>query len=212
MTISGIYKIQSIINPDRVYIGSAVKLSERKNTHLWLLRKNKHHSKKLQRHYNKYGENDLVFSVLIECDKLKLIRKEQCYMNIYKPYFNCCEVSGSRLGYKESEEVKKKLSDASKGKPKSQEMKDKLKGNKNALGFKHTKETCDKHRHPASEETKRKMREHALKNKDMLLERLNKGRKYGKGTGTPVTEEHKEKLRRIMIERWKLIKNLKHDV
>jgi hypothetical protein len=54
MNISGIYKIQSIINPERVYIGSAISIRNRWCTHKSELKGNKHHSPKLQNHYNKY--------------------------------------------------------------------------------------------------------------------------------------------------------------
>ena len=65
MKISGIYKIQSVIKPDRCYIGSGVCIKSRWNRHLCDLRHNRHWSKKLQNHYNKYGESDLQFSILL---------------------------------------------------------------------------------------------------------------------------------------------------
>ena len=40
------------------YIGETINFKERKSKHLSYLRKNSHHSKKLQRAYNKYGENN----------------------------------------------------------------------------------------------------------------------------------------------------------
>ena len=69
MKISGIYKIQSLIKPERIYIGSGCDLKRRRNYHWNDLRKNKHHSILLQRHYNKYGESDLSFSVLLGCEQ-----------------------------------------------------------------------------------------------------------------------------------------------
>ena len=53
MKISGIYKIQSKLKPDRIYIGSAVNIRTRWNVHLCNLRNSMHHSKKLQRHFDK---------------------------------------------------------------------------------------------------------------------------------------------------------------
>ena len=50
LNISGIYQIQSIIKPEKKYIGSAINIRKRWHIHLCNLRKNKHHSKKLQRH------------------------------------------------------------------------------------------------------------------------------------------------------------------
>jgi group I intron endonuclease len=86
--LSGIYKIQSICKPDRVYIGSAKNIYRRWNEHKNKLQNNKHHSNKLQRHYNKYGKNDLDFKILLLCNIDKLLVKEQCFINIYQPYLN----------------------------------------------------------------------------------------------------------------------------
>ena len=61
---SGIYKIESKIKPERIYIGSSVNIIARWKNHLYELRKNKHRNNKLQNHYNKYGESDLLFSIM----------------------------------------------------------------------------------------------------------------------------------------------------
>jgi group I intron endonuclease len=109
LKFSGIYKIQSICKPDRVYIGSAINTDSRRWIHLSQLRKNIHPNKKLQNHYNKYGEEDLKFEILMICEKEKLIRKEQCYINIFQPWFNICPVAGSMKGFKFSKESKLKM-------------------------------------------------------------------------------------------------------
>jgi group I intron endonuclease len=80
MNHSGIYKIQSLINPKRIYIGSAINFTNRRSTHLNHLKNNKHHSQKLQRHYNKYGKDDLKFSLLLGCNKEDLIKTEQYFI------------------------------------------------------------------------------------------------------------------------------------
>ena len=67
--ISGIYKIQSKIKPERIYIGSAVNMSNRIIKHKQDLKKNIHCNNKLQNHYNKYGLADLIFSILMSCSK-----------------------------------------------------------------------------------------------------------------------------------------------
>lgn len=165
--ISGIYKIQSIIKPERIYIGSAVNLHKRKRDHFNSLRKHKHHNKKLQNHFNKYGESDLVFSMILSCDKESLIKNEQFFMDSYSVFFNECKIAGSQLGCKRSEETKMK-------------MKGNNKGNKYCLGYRHSEEikkiisAANKGRirspetfkkisiantgHVCSEETKQKMR------------------------------------------------------
>jgi group I intron endonuclease len=123
MKISGIYQIQSKIEPERIYIGSAINVTRRWKCHLSDLRKNKHHSIKLQRHFNKYGENDLQFSVLRNCEKEYLIINEQSLIDICNPYFNICKIAGSPLGVKRSEETKKKISKLHKGRIFSTERK-----------------------------------------------------------------------------------------
>jgi group I intron endonuclease len=130
MKISGIYKIESIIKSERCYIGSAVNITNRWRVHLCHLRANKHNSKKLQRHYNKYGESDLLFSVLIGCEISELIAKEQFFIDSYKPYFNNrIIVANSNLGchWKLSKEYCIKMSERLKGHSTSDETKNKIK-------------------------------------------------------------------------------------
>ena len=177
MKISGIYQIQSKIKPERIYIGSATNINQRWTRHLIMLRNNKHHSPKIQQHFNKYGINDLQFSILLGCKKEDLIKNEQFFIDSYNPWFNICKIAGSNLGRKFSKEVRKKISESHIGLKQSEETIQKRvivnKGNKYALGnnFKHTKEARKKiseskkgnknpnyGKHP-SEETKKKMSE-----------------------------------------------------
>lgn len=107
--ISGIYKIQSLIKPERIYIGSAVNIANRWRVHLYTFKKNMHQAK-MQNHYNKYGESDLVFSILMECDIKDLITFEQSFMDLLNPYFNICKKADSCLGVKHSEKAKQNMS------------------------------------------------------------------------------------------------------
>ena len=109
MKISGIYKIQSTVNSERVYIGSAVNISRRWILHLFDLRHNKHHSPKLQNHFNKYGESDLVFIIVEPCLPEFLIGREQFYIDTLNPFFNIVKTAGSILGYKHSVQTIKKM-------------------------------------------------------------------------------------------------------
>lgn len=115
MKVSAIYIIKSIINSKRVYIGSAVNVAHRWECHLSDLRLNKHHSKKLQRHYNKYGLADLNFSILLGCDKEDLVKTEQYFLDTYKPYFNVHISARSPLGLKRSKEACNNMSKAQMG-------------------------------------------------------------------------------------------------
>jgi group I intron endonuclease len=115
MKLIGIYKIQSISRPERIYIGSSINISERWKTHLKRLNKNNHHSLKLQRHYNKYGVSDLQFSIVIQdCKKEDLLFIEQLFLND-KPYFNICKYAGNTLSRPCLQKTKQKMSDSHKG-------------------------------------------------------------------------------------------------
>jgi len=145
MNISGIYQIKSTIVPSRIYIGSAGNIFDRWRKHLERLRKNKHHSRKLQAHYNKYGEDDLLFSVVAVCDREelipinKMICPEQFFIWAYDPWFNINPIAGSCRGVKRSRKTRDKISDLKKGVPLSKEHRMKIsKGNK---GVKRSAET-----------------------------------------------------------------------
>jgi len=181
MKISGIYKIQSLKKSKRCYIGSAMNIDKRWKEHLYSLRKNKHHSKKLQNHYNKYDESDLLFSVIIGCEKDELVMKEQFFIDVYNPYFNICQKARSCIGVKLSEETKLKISIANTGKKRSSEVKLKMslarKGHK--LG-------------PKTEEHIRKIIETKKKN-DCLKHSDEWKRKHSekmKGSGNPMFGKH----------------------
>lgn len=61
---SGIYRISNYTNT-KIYIGCSIDISNRIfKQHLGTLRNNTHHSFLLQEHYNKYGEQDLIFDVV----------------------------------------------------------------------------------------------------------------------------------------------------
>ena len=125
---SGIYKIT--INND-FYIGSATSLRQRKNRHLFSLRKGNHCNKIMQRHFDKYGENNFCFEVIEYCEKNKLIEREQYYINVLNPKMNICKIAGSSFGVKHSKETKELLSK-------------KFKGMQRSLGRKMSEETKNK--------------------------------------------------------------------
>ena len=115
MKFTGIYQIKSIEKHNRIYIGSAINIISRWNIHLNRLRNNIHANSKLKNHYNKYGESDLQFSIIVSCDKELLQVNEQFFIDSYKPYFNICDKAYSQAGVKRSMETKKKISESKKG-------------------------------------------------------------------------------------------------
>lgn len=102
--ICGVYMIRSKIKPDRIYIGGSIDTWGRYKRHFYDLKYGTHASDKLQRHYNKYGKEDLVFGIIkhIDCCNGKvLLNREQewilhfKYRDTGKPYFNTSAKAGS---------------------------------------------------------------------------------------------------------------------
>ena len=65
---AGVYGIRCSVT-GKWYVGSSIKLSVRLQHHRWALRLGRHHSLKLQRAYNKYGNDAFEFKVLLFCDQ-----------------------------------------------------------------------------------------------------------------------------------------------
>lgn len=217
MRRSGIYQIQSKCKPERIYIGSAVNISRRWNEHINNLKSKKHINRKLQNHYNKYGEVDLMFSILLGCEKEDLLKVEQYFLDTYKTYFNIRKDAVSCYGTTQPAELRKrrselmkmiwkkkggmsketrhKMSIAKKGKPSvvkgrkwSEESRAKMRGRQNALGYKRT------------EENKQMMRELAILNKWEPPSKL----------GSTVSKETREKIRRTLKGKKLPLEHKKH--
>lgn len=75
----GIYAIENLVN-GKLYIGSSVNVNKRKNEHFNKLRKGIHHSRHLQRAFNKYGEISFIFRVIEYVDETILREKEKEYI------------------------------------------------------------------------------------------------------------------------------------
>ena len=107
--ISCIYKISS---PSGFYIGSAKKFKGRRNQHLSQLRRGIHANIMLQRAFHKYGEENIVFSIIEECDNCDLIDREQFYIDTLNPQYNIARTAGRMTGYKFTDEQKKRYRDS----------------------------------------------------------------------------------------------------
>lgn len=114
--ICGIYIIYNSVN-EHIYLGSSKNIKHRWNQHRHSLNKNKHHSKYLQRSWDKYKENSFIFSIIEICTEDKLQQIEQEYLDVCKPEYNLSPSAFSNRGYKWTEEQKKKKSKIHKGKP-----------------------------------------------------------------------------------------------
>jgi group I intron endonuclease len=81
----GIYSIKNVKN-NNCYFGSSKNIEKRWKTHLNQLKNNKHHNIRLQRAWNKYGENNFIFEIVEECDETNLLQLEQKYIDLNPKY------------------------------------------------------------------------------------------------------------------------------
>lgn len=112
LRISVIYGIYNSIS-NKWYIGSCIDLKDRMQRHRYYLRHNIHHSNKLQRAYNKYGEDS--FDIII----LKFLKEEDDRFKIEEDYirnydsvnngYNILSVCKEVIHFKLSEQAKKHL-------------------------------------------------------------------------------------------------------
>lgn len=128
--ISGIYEIRNI-NNNKKYIGSASNIKSRWEKHKRTLRNNNHANPHLQNAWNKYGEFSFTYSILEICPKDVLIEREQHYIDSLCPEYNIRKIASSNYGLKRTREMNEKTSNS-------------MKGKKNCLGTKQSKETIEK--------------------------------------------------------------------
>ena len=192
--IVGVYSIEHISG--KRYIGSSTNLKRRNKQHVRALRSGRHINSHLQSAWNKYGDDEFTFSVLLLCEIKDMLFYEQRAIDIYEAAgaggFNKSPTAGSTFGYKHSDEYKKALSKRMTGRKLSEETKTligagrighrhtneaKEKIRQSKIGMKHTPETREnisaaKKGNSLSEETKRKIGLAHLGNQ------YNKGRKH----------------------------------
>ena len=146
---TGIYEIRNSANSRR-YIGSAKSLCQRLRMHLNDLRKDKHPNRHLQFAWNKYGEQEFEFKVILYCDKANLLFYEQRALDTYNALYNLAPTAGSQRGWVPSEETKRNISKAKIGK--SIKMPPRTREHRENLSRAHTGRKL-------SEETRRRMSE-----------------------------------------------------
>lgn len=120
--ISGIYEIVNTLNGKR-YVGSAVDLRLRRNQHVTRLRNGRHHSRYLQKAWDKYGEGAFEFRIILRCDRDDLLMEEQKQIDLKSDY-NMTKGAGSCLGRTLSDETRAKIAAAHLGRkhgPRSEE-------------------------------------------------------------------------------------------
>lgn len=170
--VSGIYKIINKAN-GKYYVGSSKNIKRRWRYHKEDLLKNKHHSRYLQRNWNKYGSEAFDF-VIVEKDiaEKDLLLTEQKYLDVAKLEKDICFNSSFIAGKVEfTNEIREKIRKSNTGKKHSEETKQKLR-----------EISLKQFENGMPEETKRKLSE------------ANKGRILSRGKGWHHTEEAKKKI------------------
>lgn len=190
--LCGIYKITNMVN-GKVYIGQSINIKARWKDHVNTLNRKDSHSILLQRAWNKYGEEHFSFEILELCTEDMLDEMETKYINLYDAHGNGYNIEpGGNKNKCLSEETKKKIGNANRGRQHTEESKNKM--SKSKIGKKNSMYGKNH-----SEEAKRKMSE-AKKGKPgrpcsdatkEAISRANKGRVVSDETRKKLSESHK---------------------
>lgn len=101
---------------DYIYFGSTVCFENRQRQHLYMLKTNQHGNLFMQKAFNKH--NDIKFDVMQIVDEQEVLAVEQVFINEHygnRACMNIASIAGNRRGVPHSEETKRKLSIAHKG-------------------------------------------------------------------------------------------------
>jgi group I intron endonuclease len=110
----GIYRI---INNEsgKCYVGSSINLTVRFYMYFNLYHITNRKDSVICRALLKYGYSKFSLEILEYCSPEIVIKREQYYIDLYKPEYNVLKVAGSSLGRKISEAAKAKISAAKLG-------------------------------------------------------------------------------------------------
>lgn len=144
LKVCGIYAIRNTIT-GKHYVGSSSSIRDRWYQHRCDLRFNRHHSRMLQRAWNKYGENAFELLTIEVCERGELFERETFHLdrlesaNPAKGY-NTLPKPGSGLGYKHTDEARLRMSASHRKIPREK----RLEFCRSFVGRKHTPETLAK--------------------------------------------------------------------
>lgn len=202
--ICGIYCIENSISGKR-YIGQSSDIRRRFREHIQKLRDKKHKNRHIQFSWNEYGESAFKFYVVEMCEREFLDEKERFFIEKYRTMnqrFGYNLTNGGMTGVKISEETRKKMSLKQSGKTLSDEHKRKI--SKAHKGRKKSFEFCEKMRSRIlSSETRKKIslartgmpgHRHTEEYKKRLSERR-KGKSWSEETKKKISNSHKGILR-----------------
>jgi len=129
---SGVYCLTNRTNA-KCYVGSSVDLRRRFCTYYSFKHLNTYLNRGQSSIYKallKYGHSNFRLEILEYCEAADVLEREQYYLNLFKPQYNILKTAGSILGFKHSQETKRKLAEANKGKILSELTKDKMSDSK----------------------------------------------------------------------------------
>lgn len=159
--LSGVYAIRHV-SSGKFYVGSAVNLCRRLNSHQAHLRKNTHANKNLQNAWNKHGRDAFEFIVVALTEAEGVVALEQVWLDSTQAVargYNFTPTAGSVLGMKLSAEAREKIASALRGKKRPAEVGAKVSASKKGvratpkarknqaaaqIGLKHTQAAKDK--------------------------------------------------------------------
>ena len=111
--IAGVYEIEIA---GYKYYGSSINVYARKKNHISKLKSGKHRNQRLQRCFDKYGEDAMAFKILVLCDEESVLDEEQKYLDENIGNDNClnfCKnASAPMAGIKFSDNHKRKISES----------------------------------------------------------------------------------------------------
>lgn len=118
--ISGIYSITNTVNGRWTkYIGSSCEIGERFRRHKWNLGNGTHYNDHLQKSWNKYGGEAFVFQIVELVERERLLEREQHWLDEALASADVYNVSASAespmAGRSHTDEAKRKISEANKG-------------------------------------------------------------------------------------------------
>lgn len=123
-----IYTITSLIN-NKIYVGYCSDFEKRKASHYSNLKHNSHDNAHLQSSYNLYGKGSIIFEILDECQPEFFCSLEHYWCNILDTHndthgFNITHPYDKHK--RQSEETKRKIGEAHKGKTASETSKKRM--------------------------------------------------------------------------------------
>lgn len=127
--MSTIYVIENTVNSKK-YVGQTRDLNSRRNNHFSKLRTNKHPNKHLQSSWNKHGESAFIFKVLIDDLPEKYVDDMErgliATLRTMIPKYGYNSESGGNANKRASDQTRKRIGDASRGRKASEETRQKM--------------------------------------------------------------------------------------